>query len=169
MRYRFQSRQQVFEVALEREGDTYLANIDGQPYRLEILDLQPGVLSLRFEGKPITLYWAADGSQKWISRDGCTYRLEKPAPRTAHPQSDGGGQAVTAPMPAQVREIQVSEGDRVQKGQPILLLEAMKMEIQIKAPAGGQVERLLVKNGQAVDKDQVLAEITEIGEQSNGR
>ena len=57
------------------------------------------------------------------------------------------------------RSIQVAAGDTVEKGQTLMLLEAMKMEIRIKSPAGGQVKRLLVANGQAVDKDQMLVEI----------
>ena len=62
-------------------------------------------------------------------------------------------------MPAQVREVQVAAGERVEKGQTLLLLEAMKMEIRIKAPTGGLVKKLLVSSGQSVDKEQLLVEI----------
>jgi acetyl-CoA/propionyl-CoA carboxylase biotin carboxyl carrier protein len=71
----------------------------------------------------------------------------------------GGGQAVRAPMPAQVRAVQVAEGDEVEKGQTLLLLEAMKMEIRVKAPGAGRVARLLVTSGQSVEKEQLLAEL----------
>ena len=49
----------------------------------------------------------------------------------------------------------------VEKGQTLLLLEAMKMEIRVSAPRAGQVSRLLVREGQTVQKDQVLVEIGE--------
>ena len=62
-------------------------------------------------------------------------------------------------MPAQVRAVQVQEGDAVEKGQMLLLLEAMKMEIRIKAPTAGRVTQLLVSSGQTVEKDQLLAEV----------
>jgi biotin carboxyl carrier protein len=105
------------------------------------------------------LYWASAGGTKWVSLDGCTYRLDKPAPRRARLSGEtDGSETVRAPMPAQVRAVQVSEGEAVQQGQTLLLLEAMKMEIRIKAPAPGRVTRLLVKAGEAVEKDQVLAE-----------
>jgi acetyl/propionyl-CoA carboxylase alpha subunit len=160
MIYRFQSVDHLYEISLDREGDAYQAVVDGQSYPVEVLDSQPGQLSLRFDGRPLTIYWAADGGQKWLSLDGCAYHLEKPAPRAARSAAEpGGGQAVRAPMPAQVRALQVAEGDRVEKGQTILLLEAMKMEIRIKAPAAGLVYRLLVAPGQAVEKEQLLAEI----------
>ncbi|HZW03920.1 MAG TPA: acetyl-CoA carboxylase biotin carboxyl carrier protein subunit, partial [Anaerolineaceae bacterium] len=64
-----------------------------------------------------------------------------------------------APMPAQVLSVQAAAGKQVEKGEPLLLLEAMKMEIQIKAPAAGRVRQILVTEGQTVEKDQVLAEI----------
>ncbi len=160
MHYRYQSGDQVFEIDLSREGDSYQARVDGQIYACEVLDSQPGMISLRFAGRPLTLYWAADGGDRWLSLDGCTYHLERPTPRAARREGEaGGGQAVRAPMPAQVRAVQVGEGDAVEKGQTLLLLEAMKMEIRVKAPIAGQVARLLVSAGQTVDKDQLLAEI----------
>ncbi len=160
MRYRFQSGERVYEIAVERQGDRYQASLDGHSYDFEVLDNQPGQLSLRFDGKPVTLYWAADGGQKWISETGCAYRLEKPSPRQAKAGGEaGGGEAVRAPMPAQVRAVQVSEGDMVEKGQTLLLLEAMKMEIRVKAPIAGRVQKLLVTPGQAVEKEQALAEL----------
>ncbi len=160
MNYRFQSGDQIYEISLEHEGEGYQATIDGQTFPVEVLDAQPGQLSLRFAGRPLILYWAADGGQKWLSMDGCAYRLEKPIPRAARPSTEpGGGQAVRAPMPAQVRAVSVSEGDRVEKGQTLLLLEAMKMEIRVRAPGPGKVTKLLVSAGQAVEKEQVLAEV----------
>jgi biotin carboxyl carrier protein len=111
-------------------------------------------------GKPITLYWAEKGGDRWVAVNGCTYRLSRPRPHQARPASETGEEQVRAPMPAQVRMLQVAEGERVEKGQSLLLLEAMKMEIRVKAPASGTVTRLLVENGQAVEKEQVLAEVT---------
>jgi biotin carboxyl carrier protein len=64
-------------------------------------------------------------------------------------------------MPAQVRAVEAAEGDQVEKGQTLLLLEAMKMEIRIKAPSSGKVKRMLVKTGQTVDRNEILAEIGE--------
>jgi biotin carboxyl carrier protein len=162
MLYKFQVRGQVFEIALDRQGEAYRVSVDGQAYAVEVLDTQPGELSLRFAGRPLTLYWAMDGGDKWVSLNGCTYRLERPSPRGARASAESGSaEAVRAPMPAKVRAVQVDQGDAVTQGQTLLLLEAMKMEIRIKAPAAGRVARLLVSPGQTVDKDQLLIEIGE--------
>ena len=160
MRYQFQSGEHVYEITIERQGKAYQAAVDGEPFSFVVLEVQPGQISLEFEGRPLTLYWAVDGSSRWVSQSGCTYRLDKPVPRAARPTAEpGGGQAIRAPMPAQVRAVQVEEGDIVQKGQTLLLLEAMKMEIRIKAPTNGTVKRLLVIAGQTVEKEQTLAEV----------
>ncbi len=165
MRFRFQTNQQVHEVDLTRQGEMLQATIDGQAYQLEVLDAQPGQLSLRFEGASTVIYWALESGRLWMSQNGCTYRLEKPEPRRSRlpggPGTAAAGEEVRAPMPAQVRAIQVAQGEAVERGQTLLLLEAMKMEIRIKSPAKGRIARLLVKDGQAVEKDQVLAEIGE--------
>ena len=66
---------------------------------------------------------------------------------------------IKAPMPGMVLEIHAVEGERVEKGQALLILEAMKMENAIKSPGEGIVKRICVQKGQAVDKNQLLLEI----------
>ncbi|HEX8515240.1 MAG TPA: biotin/lipoyl-containing protein [Bacteroidia bacterium] len=63
---------------------------------------------------------------------------------------------IKAPMPGLVLDIRVSEGDEVKKGDPILVLEAMKMENILKSPTDGVIKKINVKKGIAVEKNQVL-------------
>lgn len=63
---------------------------------------------------------------------------------------------VKAPMPGLIHSVAVSEGQTVQKGDVLLILEAMKMENVIKAPADGTVKKVAVKPGQSVDKNHLL-------------
>jgi biotin carboxyl carrier protein len=63
---------------------------------------------------------------------------------------------IKAPMPGLVLDIRVAEGDEVKKGDPILVLEAMKMENILKSPTDGIVKKINVKKGLAVEKNQVL-------------
>jgi biotin carboxyl carrier protein len=87
--------------------------------------------------------------------------LEKPATRKASRFESSGEAIVRAPMPAQIQAIHVMQGDVVEKGETLMLLEAMKMEIRIQAPIGGKIQRLPVQVEQSVDRDQVLVEISE--------
>ncbi|MDN3668376.1 acetyl-CoA carboxylase biotin carboxyl carrier protein subunit [Echinicola jeungdonensis] len=63
---------------------------------------------------------------------------------------------IIAPMPGLIFEIRVKEGDKVKKGDPLLILEAMKMENIIKSPGDGEVKKIMVKNGDSVEKNKVL-------------
>ena len=82
----------------------------------------------------------------------------------------GGGQRVggggtgnlEAQMPGQVVQVLVAEGDQVEESQPLLILEAMKMEIRVTAPHNGVVAKLMVKQGESVDRGQQLVEITKV-------
>jgi acetyl/propionyl-CoA carboxylase alpha subunit len=70
-----------------------------------------------------------------------------------------GPRPVVAPMPGLVLRIEVREGDEVREGQGVAIVEAMKMENELRAVAPGRVTRILVKEGQAVEKDQILVEL----------
>jgi biotin carboxyl carrier protein len=166
MKYRYQSGDMTYEVSLERHGDAYRATINGESFDLEVLDAQPGAVTLQRSGhvgpaRPRVVYWAAEGDTKWLSTDGCTFRLDRPRSRSS--RSVGGAapeDTLRAPMPAQVRAVQVSEGEAVEAGQTLLLLEAMKMEIRVQASRAGRIARLLARPGDTVERDQVLVEMS---------
>jgi biotin carboxyl carrier protein len=67
--------------------------------------------------------------------------------------------AVTSNLPGQILRTLIKEGDTVKKGQPLLILESMKMENEILAPKNGRVVKLLIKPGQIVMKNHLLLEI----------
>lgn len=163
MRYRYQSRGQVYSINIERQGASYRVELGEKTHEVGILDAAPGEISLLFDGRPITLYWAADGRGKWLSLDGCTYLLEKPSSRrAAGPGERQAGASLRAPMPAQVQAVNVSEGEEIEKGQTLILLEAMKMEIRLAAPQKGRIAKLPAYEGQSVERGQLLVEIEDI-------
>lgn len=160
MRYRYQWNGKVHEISLEREGEGYNVLVDGETHGMELIDNQPGQINLRFEGKPVTLYWAAEGGKKWISYLGCTYLLEKPSPQSILREGETASQNILrSPMPARVRAVLISEGQQVQKGETLLLLEAMKMEIRVQAPHEAKIARISAVQGQQVERDAVLVEL----------
>lgn len=160
MRYRYQYGDQVYEVNLERHADGYRAHINGQTYDLEVLGEQPGQIYLNFAGRPVSIDWAVNGTQRWFSMEGCSFLLEKPAAGAAVRRAETGGeQSLRSPMPAQVRSVHVRAGDHVEKGDDLLLLEAMKMEIRLRAPYSGRIRRVLAAEGDTVERDQILVEI----------
>lgn len=141
-------------------GTSYRAAIEDQMIDVEILQSKDGKLDLLIDGKRVTAYVSSDGAKRWVTVNGQTVVLTKSsgARRSGHGHHHAAGE-LSAPMPGQVRAVNVSEGDLVAKGQTLLLLEAMKMEIRIQAPMDGKVTRLLVTQGQTVEREQVLIEV----------
>jgi len=66
---------------------------------------------------------------------------------------------VKAPMPGMVLRIKKQSGDQVEMGESVLILEAMKMENDLRAPSSGVIKEILVKEGQSVEKDTILLTI----------
>lgn len=80
-----------------------------------------------------------------------------PAPQAAAPVASASGEKVVSPMPGTILKLNVSQGQEVKSGDVLMVLEAMKMENDIVAPADGVVKQLLVSKGSTVDTDQTLA------------
>jgi biotin carboxyl carrier protein len=120
-----------------------------------------GKLELLIDGKRVTAYVSSDNANRWVTIAGQTFVLTRSsgARRGGHGHQYTAGE-LTAPMPGQIRALNVSEGDAVTKGQTLLVLEAMKMEIRVQAPLDGVVKKLSVKQGQTVEREQILIEIT---------
>lgn len=160
MKFRYQHRARDYEITFDGIGGSGQATIDGRQITFDILESQPGVMTIRAAGCISRIYYAAGDGGRWFSMDGCTFFIEEPKTRRSRSSSEVPGRSqVSAPMPAQVRSVLVENGDHVQAGQTLLLLEAMKMEIRIKAPADGMVENLKIQAGQTVTRSQNLLEI----------
>ena len=103
------------------------------------------------EGRSVVAYGASDGARTWIFLRGRVYALEPgrsgPARRESARPDDG---ALSSPMPASVAEIRVAPGDRVSRGDVLITLEAMKMELPIRAPRDGTVRSIGCRPGELV-------------------
>ena len=145
---------------LTPSGNSYFITFDDKTVSVEIINTQNGQLDLLIDGERVTAYVSSDNAKRWVTINGRTFELTKQsgARKGGGAQHHGAGE-LTAPMPGQVRVVNVSEGDAVTKGQTLLVLEAMKMEIRIQSPRDGRVKSLRAKVGQTVDREQVLIEI----------
>ena len=82
------------------------------------------------------------------------------AKTTAKDQGTVGTMKITAPMPGTILGVKVAVGDKVEKGQTLLILEAMKMENEIAAPEAGTVSSINVEAGASVESGQLLASLS---------
>jgi biotin carboxyl carrier protein len=144
-------------VELTPSGKGYVATLDDKSVAVEILQAKDGKLDLLIDGKRVTAYVSSENAKRWVTVNGQTFMLTKSsgARKSGHGHHHAAGE-LTAPMPGQVRAVNISEGDAVTKGQTLLLLEAMKMEIKVQAPRDGVVISIQVKQGQTVEREQLL-------------
>ena len=107
----------------------------------------------------MTAYVSFDGAKRWVTINGQTFVLTKSSGAKRRGAGHDHASELAAPMPGQVRGVNVSQGDAVTKGQTLLVLEAMKMEIRIQAPFDGVVSTISVKVGQTVEREQILVKM----------
>jgi 3-methylcrotonyl-CoA carboxylase alpha subunit len=160
--YRSGDREHVVEA--ERSGDgKWRLRLDGREAAVEVLSEVDGQIRAVVDGEAVTAGLAFDGLDVLISLGGESHRLSKPPP----PDVDGAGPGIAdaagaglrAPMPGTVVKVFVAEGDDVEEGQLLMILEAMKMEQPVAAPHAGRVASLPYGEGTLVPGGALLAEI----------
>jgi len=163
MRYFVTIRDQVLEV--EVDGDRVL--LDGAPLDAHLLPATAsGVRSLRLGHRSHALVpGERRGDVRTLHLDGERFSLEVVDERTRRIREMSGAAAgaagprpLKAPMPGLVVKVDVSPGDVVTRGQGLVIVEAMKMENELKAEVDAVVARVMVGAGEAVEKDQVLVD-----------
>jgi propionyl-CoA carboxylase alpha chain len=120
----------------------------------------PDVVVLDVAGVRHSFPVAVHGVDVYVDSALGPVRLHR-RPRFVDPAEQVAAGSLLAPMPGSIVRLAVAAGDRVRAGQPILWLEAMKMQHQINAPADGVVSELPVSAGQQIDVGAVLAVVTE--------
>jgi biotin carboxyl carrier protein len=158
----YKSALSIIDLIPANSGKLYRVSIDDKLVNIEITRSENGALDLLIDGKRVTAYVSSDNAKRWVTVNGQTLVLTKSSGmrRHGHGHHHAAGE-LTAPMPGQVRAVNVAQGDAVTKSQTLLVLEAMKMEIRIQSPHDGTVSKLFVEQGQTIEREQVLIEIEE--------
>lgn len=152
---------------IEVEVDGERVSVDGQTHSAT-LGAIPGtpLRQLLLDGRPLTLSVEALGHGRWaLTPVGERWEVEVLDERTRYVRSITGAgdrrptaDVLKAPMPGLVVRVQTQPGDKVSAGAGLIVLEAMKMENELKAAASGVVKAVRVVAGEAVEKGQVLVE-----------
>jgi biotin carboxyl carrier protein len=146
----------------ETDG-AYLASLDGEPaVEIDARMLQPGVLSLRIAGKSYrcVLEESPEGTAIHLQGKRLPYRVDDPRSLKSRRSRQGGAdgpQSVTAPMPGRVVRVLANVGDTVEAHQGVIVIEAMKMQNELKSPKAGKVVQMRVEPGGTVAAGEVLA------------
>ncbi|MDX6428613.1 MAG: acetyl-CoA/propionyl-CoA carboxylase, biotin carboxylase, biotin carboxyl carrier protein [Streptosporangiaceae bacterium] len=132
--------------------------------------LERGGSAVAYGGRTTAYALAADERTVWVGRDGRTWAVREFVPGAAGSAAGvAGGGVLRSPMPGTVLAVKVARGDAVTAGQPLVIVEAMKMEHTVTAPVDGIVADLPARTGAQVALDAVLAEITPAPDDDEGR
>ena len=167
MRYEVQlassSEQKNHVIELERDASGWRVTLDGRPVAVDAVEIAPNTISILLDGQSfeISVTPSPDGKLK-LQTGTLEFTAEVIDPRAWSGRRHGsveaeGRQQIVAPMPGKVVRLLVKEGDRVEAGQGLLVVEAMKMQNEIRSPKSGTVERILAKEGQPVNSGEILA------------
>jgi biotin carboxyl carrier protein len=150
----------VFKVAIRSDG---AVEVDGNPVSVDIEELGERTFSILVVGKSYRMVIAESGDGYDVLNAGILLRVDVATERdlllrqySAATTSGRHRFEVRAPMPAMVTRIEVNVGDDVVDGQGLIILDAMKMENEIRSQQAGRVKEVCVTQGKAVEKGQLL-------------
>jgi biotin carboxyl carrier protein len=150
-------------VELTRDAERWHVSLDGEPVEVDAVEIAPNILSILLNGKShevrITPTPSGALTLQTAHRE---FTAEVLDPRAWRGRRHGaleaeGRQQILAPMPGKIVGVLVQAGEKVEVGQGLIVVEAMKMQNEIRSPKSGTVERLLVQEGQPVNAGEVLA------------
>ena len=156
----------IHKVELARTGAGWRCKLNGRELPLDVVSIQNGVLSILVDGKSyeIKQEMAAGAAETNIVVGHERFSTVVRDPRSLRSRQKAGAaeegvKKITAPMPGKVVRILAPAGTAVEAGQGVLVIEAMKMQNEMKSPKKGTIKKLTVKEGAPVEAGQVLAEV----------
>ena len=153
-------------VELEQTPGGYRIGLDGQASDADAAMIAPGTVSVLIGGQAFEVHVTPTLDEKMKLQCGPhEFTAEIQDPRAWQGRRHGaleaeGRQQIIAPMPGKLIRVLVSAGEEVEAGQGLMVVEAMKMQNEIRSPKKGKVERVQVKEGQAVNAGEVLCVVT---------
>lgn len=148
----------------------YQLTINGKTYTVDIAELSSDRFAVQLDGREFEVQLSESGDIGEITPRATPVPVALPAtpaaptappPAALPPAAATGDNLIRAPMPGTILQIVAQPGAKVKRGQPIIVLEAMKMNNSIGAPRDGVVAAILVKTGQSVGYGEPLAQLAE--------
>jgi biotin carboxyl carrier protein len=152
-------------VELRRDSAGWRIALDGQPIAADVAEIDPHTFSILLNGQSHEIrVTPSEGGTLKLQSGSHEFTAEIFDPRAWRAGRRSGAEAegrqqIVAPMPGKVVRVLVKPGDHVEAGQALLVVEAMKMQNEIRSPKSGTIERVLAQEGQPVNAGEVLCEV----------
>ena len=153
----YQVGDQQRTVVVEQTGSTFMVRVGDALLAVTARAGENGRLDLEVDGRRLRAYVARQGALRYVAVNGQNWTLRPPDPRRQRRETSSGSLATA--MPGRVLDVLVQPGAVVHKGDTLVLLEAMKMELRIAAPVDGVVAQVCCAAGDVVERGQVLVEM----------
>ena len=153
------------EVEIVREGDGLFARVDDREYELQVRKPESGVYLMTFGNEIFEVAVSESGIETHAQVRGKDVTVSIADPRQLRGSSDAGGDAaggnaeIKTAMPGKVVKLIANVGDTLSKGDAVIVVEAMKMQNELRASKDGVVKEIRVTEGQTVAAGEVLAVI----------
>jgi len=161
MKYEVEIKGARVNVELDRRTERVRAVVDNREYEFELVSSEEGSYTLLIGDRVYEArVWATAPNSFRVDVGGKSFPtklVDRRLRRTAADQGTEGRQNLVAPMPGKVVQILLAPGDHVNAGQGVVVVEAMKMQNEIKSPKEGLISEIRVTEGSAVNANQILA------------
>ena len=155
---------EIRKISVEVRDGALVVHEEGGVSEIGVRRVSANELRLRFGERSVRVFLAKDGERTFVAVGGRQYIVSEPRAEAGRPgeadeKAAGGSLRVKAPMPGKVTKLAVSEGEKVRKNQTLVIVEAMKMENEIKTSIDGVVTKIHAAVGDLVDSERPLIEI----------
>jgi biotin carboxyl carrier protein len=164
MDLQFKIDQKIHKVEIDLKDGKYLVKLGDKQHQVDSQRISENCISLLVDGKAYTVFIADDKTKRYISVQGEQFCIEEAKAETetrslADASTLKGIPTISSPMPGKIVKILVREKDKVRKNQSLVIVEAMKMENEIRSPGAGIVKKINFKEGDLVDAAEPIVEL----------
>lgn len=160
----FIHNEEICQVDIENRNGTLTALVGEKKYKIEVEKIAPHVLLLIIDNQSYKVTYAKDGHDLYVYIKGEIFKFQIPGDDEDILEIKEGLQGdqdllIKSSMPGSVLKIEVKEGDTVEEGQCLIIVEAMKMETGLNSTITGKVKKICTEPGKQVNSGEVLIEL----------
>ena len=156
----YEHENHVYNVSVERRKNQYFVTYDNTEYKVEADEIKPGYLKIKLGDRVIKCVITKGDKDKFVFVEGDVFKvrnIELTGAKKTKKKDEGN---LNSPISGKVVSIKVKDGDKVKKGDVLMIIEAMKMEYLIRAPYNGKVKKVNFKEKDQIEIGQNTVEIT---------
>jgi len=161
----YEHENHVYNVSVERRKNQYFVTYDNTEYKVEADEIKPGHLKIKLGDKVIKCVITKGDKDKFVFVEGDVFKvrnIELTGAKKTKKKDDGN---LNSPISGKVVSITIKDGEKVKKGDILMIIEAMKMEYLIRAPYNGKVKKVNFKEKDQIEIGQNTVEVTNNNEE----